>query len=236
MNCQGIAAALILVIEDDVEIRRFLRASLVAEGYRLHEAMTAADGVIQATSRTPDLIILDLGLPDFDGLEVIEKVRASSQVPILVLSARGQEKDKVAALDRGADDFVSKPFGVGELLARIRVALRHVARIRLNEPLTAFTTGELEVHLTERRVLLKGIGIHLTPIEFRLLQVLVQHAGKVVTHNHLLRDVWGPNSVREGQYLRVHVAQLRRKIEEDSSRPHYILTEPGVGYRLQVDE
>jgi two-component system KDP operon response regulator KdpE len=231
----SIAPPLLLIIEDDAQIRRFLRATLTAEGFRLHESVTAGDGVAQTSARTPDLVILDLGLPDFDGLEVIRQVRSWSQVPILVLSARGQERDKVQALDLGADDFVSKPFGVDELLARVRVALRHVARLKLDTADAAFRLGELEVNLEDRRVLLGGEEIHLTPIEFRLLQTLVHHAGKVLTQRQLLKEVWGPNSLEQPQYLRVYMAQLRRKLEPDPARPRYLLTEPGVGYRLAAE-
>lgn len=225
-------AAEILIIEDDAQIRRFLRASLAAEQYRYHEALTAAEGIAQARARQPDLVLLDLGLPDLDGLEVIRQVRETSQVPIVVLSARGQEKDKIEALDLGADDFVSKPFAVGELLARIRSALRRSATIRDAREGTVFEAGELTVDLDARVARVRGEEIHLTPIEFRLLECLIRHAGKVVTQRQLLVEVWGPQHSEQSQYLRVYVAQLRRKLETDPSRPRYLRTEPGVGYRL----
>lgn len=222
----------ILIIEDDSQIRRFLRATLTAEDYRLHEALTASEGLAQAAARQPDLILLDLGLPDRDGLEVIREVRARGKTPILVLSARGQEKDKIEALDSGADDFISKPFGVGELLARIRAALRRAAAVTSNGPGTAFRVGALEVDLEKRRVTVGGAEVHLTPVEYRLLQTLVRYAGKVVTQRQLLGEVWGPNHTEQAQYLRVYMAQLRRKLEAEPARPRYLLTEPGVGYRL----
>jgi len=225
----------ILLIEDDAQIRRFLRAILAAEQYRFQEAYTAGEGVAQAAARMPDLILLDLGLPDRDGLEVISKVREWSQVPIIVLSARGQEKDKIQALDSGADDFVSKPFAVGELLARIRAALRRSANLRNGDAGAVFRTGDIEVDLAKRLILVRGQQVHLTPIEFKLLQTLVRHAGKVITQRQLLAEVWGPHHIEQAQYLRVYMAQLRRKLEADPARPRYLLTEPGVGYRLLAE-
>ena len=222
----------ILIVEDDPQIRRFLRAALSAESYRLHEAITAAEGIAQWLSRQPDLVLLDLGLPDQDGFEVIRQIRQVAQTPIIVLSARGQEKDKVEALDLGADDFVGKPFAIGELLARIRALLRRAARIRDGVEGALFRTADIEVDLEGRIVRVRGEEVHLTPIEFRLLQVLVRHAGKVVTQRKLLIDVWGPQHSEQGQYLRVYMAQLRRKLERDSARPRFLITEPGVGYRL----
>jgi len=222
----------ILIIEDDVQIRRFLRASLSAAEYRFHEAVTGAEGVAQAQARQPGLILLDLGLPDLDGLDVIRQIRGSSQTPIIVISARGQEKDKIAALDIGADDFVNKPFAIGELLARIRAALRRAATIRDDASGTIFRIGAIEADLEGRVVSVAGNEIHLTPVEFRLLQTLIRHAGKVVTQRQLLVEVWGPQHSEQAQYLRVYVAQLRRKLEADPARPRYLLTEPGVGYRL----
>lgn len=222
----------VLIVEDDPQIRRFLRATLSAELYRYHEALTATEGIAQAHARQPDLILLDLGLPDRDGLEVIRAVRQSSQTPIIVLSARGQEKDKIEALDLGADDFVSKPFAVGELLARMRAALRRAATIRDGSEGTTFRAGGLAVDLAARMVRVAGVEIHLTPIEFRLLEALVRHAGKVLTQRQLLVEVWGPQHSEEAQYLRVYMAQLRRKLEADPARPRHLLTEPGVGYRL----
>ncbi len=224
----------VLVVEDEQEIRRFLRVSLLHYGYRLLEAETAKDGILQAATLQPDLLILDLGLPDGDGLDVITQIRDWSQMPILVLSARGQESDKIEALDRGADDYLTKPFSVGELLARMRVALRHAAqRATGGEPI--FESSDLRVDLASRQVVVAGREIHLTPTEYRLLATLVQHAGKVVTHRQLLKDVWGPDSVGEKQYLRVFMTALRQKIEADSAQPRHLLTEPGVGYRLSVE-
>ncbi|MBK5290313.1 MAG: response regulator [Acidobacteriia bacterium] len=222
----------ILIVEDDPQIRRFLRATLTAEQYRFHEALTAAEAIAQAAARQPDLIVLDLGLPDQDGLEVIRHVRQSNSTPIIVLSARGREKDKIEALDLGADDFVSKPFAVGELLARIRAALRRAATITGEASGTVFRTGNIEVDLGKRLVLVAGTAVHLTPIEFRLLQALIRHAGKVITQRQLLIEVWGPQHSGQSQYLRVYMAQLRRKLEADPTRPRFLLTEPGVGYRL----
>ncbi len=224
---------LVLMVEDDAQIRRFLRAALDAEGYRVHESTTVADGLAQAAARQPDLILLDLGLPDGDGLDLIDGVRAWGQTPIVVLSARGQERDKIAALDRGADDYVAKPFAVGELLARLRAALRRSARGTQDGPVVRF--GEVEADLEKRVVRVAGEEVHLTPNEYRLLQVLIQHAGKVLTHRQLLNEVWGPQHTEQAQYLRVYIAQLRRKLERDPARPRHLFTEPGVGYRLVIE-
>jgi two-component system, OmpR family, KDP operon response regulator KdpE len=226
---------LILLIEDDPQIRRFLRAALEAEGYRLHESNTAEDGLAQAASRLPDLILLDLGLPDRDGLEVIQKVRDWGNIPIVVLSARGQEKDKIAALDLGADDYVAKPFAVGELLARIRAALRR-SSARADGSGSVVRFGSVEVDLEKRVVRVDAQEVHLTPNEYKLLQVLIQHSGKVITQRQLLNEVWGPQHTEQAQYLRVYIAQLRRKLEGNSARPKYLQTEPGVGYRLVTEE
>lgn len=226
----------ILIVEDDAQIRRFLRAALTAEGYRFHEAVTVAEGVAQAQARQPDLVLLDLGLPDQDGLEVVRALRRASQIPIIVLSARGQERDKVEALDLGADDFVSKPFSAGELMARIRAALRRAAVLRDGSDGATFRSGELFVDLGARLVRVRDREVHLTPIEFRLLEALVRHAGKVITQRQLLVEVWGPQHSEQAQYLRVYMAQLRRKIEAEPARPRYLRTEPGVGYRLVGDE
>lgn len=226
----------IVVVEDEPDIRRFLRASLLSKGYRLVEAATGREGLEAAETRQPDLIILDLGLPDMDGLEVIRRVREWSLVPIVVLSAKGQETTKVAALDAGADDYIAKPFGVSELLARMRVSLRHAARSSQGEPTPVFTTGELQIDLAQRRVRVKGKDVHLTPIEYRLLTTLAKHAGKVLTRNQLLTEVWGRPYADQAHYLHVHMAQLRRKVENDPTRPRYLLTEPGVGYRLVGEE
>lgn len=225
----------IVLIEDAPEIRRFLRATLVDHGYRLVEAATGEEGLQAAETRQPDLIILDLGLPDIDGLEVIRRLRAWSAVPILVLSARGQEADKIAALDRGADDYVSKPFGVGEVLARLRVLLRHAERTVRDVDEETYEAGDLHVDLAHRRVAVKGEDVHLTPIEYRLLTTLVKHAGKVLTHRQLLKEVWGRPYSDQPHYLHVYMAQLRRKIERDPARPRHLLTEPGVGYRLAAE-
>ena len=226
---------LILMVEDDAQIRRFLRATLGAEGYRFHEALTAQEGLTQAAAHQPDLILLDLGLPDRDGLEVISGVRQWSQAPILVLSARGQEKDKIAALDLGADDYVAKPFTVGELLARIRAALRRSSMVPDAQG-ALFRFGSVEVDLDKRGIRVDGKDVHLTPNEYKLLRILIQHAGKVLTQRQLLSEVWGPNSTEQAQYLRVYIAQLRRKLERDPARPKHLQTEPGVGYRLVTEE
>jgi two-component system KDP operon response regulator KdpE len=229
-----VEAPRILVVEDEQEIRRFLRASLSDKGYRLTESSTARDALAQAADERPDLILLDLGLPDADGLEVIRKLRGWTNTPIIVLSARGREADKVQALDEGADDYLTKPFGITELLARIRVALRHAAHdsTQADEPL--FVEGDLRVDMEHRQVFVGEEEIRLTPIEYRLLVVLVKSAGKVVTHRQLLKQVWGPESVFETHYLRVYMTHLRRKLEPDPAQPRYLLTEPGVGYRLAV--
>jgi two-component system KDP operon response regulator KdpE len=224
----------ILVIEDEKEIRRFLRVSLANHGYRLVESGTGKEGILQAATQQPDLIILDLGLPDIDGMEVIGQVRQWSQVPIVILSARGQEHEKVNALDAGADDYLTKPFSVGELLARLRVALRHTAQSQGDAGEPVFALEGLRVDLARRQVFVAEREVHLTPIEYRLLTTLIKYAGKVMTHRQLLKEVWGPDSVLETHYLRVYMAQLRRKIEADPARPRFLLTEPGVGYRMAV--
>src|SRR5512142_3011296 len=224
---------LILIIEDDAQIRRFLRAALDAEGYRLQESITAEEGLAQASSRQPDLILLDLGLPDRDGLDVIGSVREWGKIPILVLSARGREKDKIAALDLGADDYVANPFAVGELLARIRAALR---RSTTAAAASMVRFGLVEVDLDKRAVRVEGQEVHLTPNEYKLLQVLIRHAGKVLTQRQLLNEVCGPQHTEQAQYLRVYIAQLRRKLERNPARPKHLQTEPGVGYRLVPEE
>lgn len=223
----------ILVVEDEPEIRRFLRSSLGADGYRVVEAESGERGAIDAGSHKPDLAIVDLGLPDIDGVEVIRRIRAWSPMPILVLSARAQERSKIEALDAGADDYVTKPFGVGELLARVRVALRHAARPAAGKELIL---GESRVHLEKRRAFRGQSEVHLTPIEFKLLACLARHLGMVVTHRQLLREVWGPSHVEHTHYLRIYMKQLREKIEADPVRPRHLLTETGVGYRLVADE
>jgi two-component system KDP operon response regulator KdpE len=226
---------LILVVEDEPQVLRFLRASLSAHGYRLVEATTGEQGLVEAATRTPDLILLDLGLPDLDGVDVARRVREWSAVPIVVLSARGQESDKIRALDAGADDYLTKPFGIGELLARMRVALRHAARVADGRGESVIDTGDLRVDLAARRVLLRGEEVRLTRTEFNLLATLARHAGKVLTHRQLLREVWGPGSTDQSHYLRVYMGQLRHKLEENAARPRYLLTETGVGYRLAAD-
>jgi len=222
----------ILLIEDEAEIRHFLRVALLGHDFRLVEAATGREGVLRAADQQPDLVILDLGLPDIDGMEVIRQVRQWSQVPIVILSARGQEHEKVEALDAGADDYLTKPFSVGELLARLRVALRHAVQAASQPGEPQFVLNTLRVDLARRRVFVGEEEIHLTPIEYRLLGTMIKYAGRVVTHRQLLNEVWGPDAVRETHYLRVYMAQLRRKLEADTARPHFLLTEPGVGYRL----
>jgi len=225
----------VLLIEDEAEIRRFLRTSLPAHGYRLYEATTGADGLAQAKARNPDIILLDLGLPDLDGTDVIRQVRGWAAIPILVLSARDQEQAKVAALDLGADDYVTKPFGVDELLARMRAALRHAAPSVGDAGESVFALGDLRVDLGRRQVFVSATEIHLTPIEYKLLTTLIRYAGKVVTHRQLLKEVWGPLHVEEGHYLRVYMRQLRNKIEANPAQPRYLVTELGVGYRLRTE-
>ncbi len=227
--------ARILVIEDELPIRRFLRASLEAHGFEFLEAENAKDGIHEAATRQPDLIILDLGLPDLDGLAVIKQVREWTAVPIVVLSARGQEKDKVAALDAGADDYLTKPFGVEELLARMRVGLRHASRTADGSAASIFEVNGLHVDLARRIVTVNEREVHLTPIEYRLLTTLIKHAGKVVTHRQLLSEVWGPQSTRETHYLRVYMGHLRHKIEAEPAQPRILLTELGVGYRMATE-
>jgi two-component system KDP operon response regulator KdpE len=228
------ARATILVVEDEPEIRRFLRSSLGAEGYRVVESATGRRGSIDAQTHKPDMAIVDLGLPDADGTEVIRHIRSWSAMPILVLSARTHEKSKVGALDAGADDYVTKPFGVGELLARVRAALRHAVRGG-----SGGTVLELEaatVDLERRRATRDGVDIRLTPIEYRLLACLAKHAGMVVTQRHLLAEVWGPTHVEDTHYLRIYMKQLREKLERDPVQPRHLITETGVGYRLMLDD
>lgn len=220
----------VLLIEDEVPTRRFLRAALAADAYTLVEAGTAREGLAQAASRNPDLILLDLGLPDADGIEVTRQLREWSRRPIIVLSARGQERDKVDALDAGADDYLTKPFSVPELLARMRVALRHASGGEGED--AEFRTGTLTIDRARRVVRVRGVEVHLTPTEYRLLLTLAGHAGRVLTHRQLLHEVWGPGRVGQDHYLRVYMAQLRAKLELDPARPEYLRTEPGVGYRL----
>ena len=225
-------APVVLLIEDEPQMRRFLRATLRAHEYHVVEAASGREGLAQAAGRNPDLILLDLGLPDADGLDVARQIRQSSHAPIIVISARGQERDKVTALDLGADDYLTKPFGVPELLARIRVALRHSSQAPGSEPQTVFESGDLRVDLSRRLVLRKQEEVHLTPTEYKLLATLIRHAGRVTTHRQLLQEVWGANYAEQTHYLRVYMTQLRHKLEHDPTRPRLLLTEPGVGYRM----
>jgi two-component system KDP operon response regulator KdpE len=229
-------APLVLLIEDEPQMRRFLAATLRAHEYQVVEAASAREGLAQAAGRNPEVILLDLGLPDLDGLEVTREIRRSARTPIIVISARGQEQDRVTALDLGADDYLTKPFGVPELLARIRVAIRHYTLPpgSLAEPV--FQTGDLRVDLMRRKVFRDGQEARLTPTEYKLLAALVRHAGRVMTHRQLLQEVWGSNYQEQGHYLRVYMAQLRRKLERDPTRPRLFITEPGVGYRLREGE
>jgi len=223
----------IAVIEDDASIRRFLRSALEAHGYQVEEAGDATSGLAVAANRRADALILDLGLPDLDGVEVIRRVREWSAMPIIVLSARAQERDKVAALDAGADDYVVKPFGEGELLARLRAAIRRGARTR--KAATTLATGDLAIDLEARTVKRAGEPVHLTPTEWRLLAELARNAGKVLTQRHLLLAVWGPGHVESPHYLRIYMSNLRQKLEADPAQPRHLLTETGVGYRFAAD-
>jgi two-component system KDP operon response regulator KdpE len=227
-------ATTLVVIEDDPQIRRFLRTGLSAEPFRIFEADTGKEGLVEAARRKPDLVILDLGLPDIDGVDVVTQLREWYTRPIIILSARTNEQDKIKALDAGADDYLTKPFGVGELQARIRVALRHGARDE-DSAQTAFEFGGVRVDLAARRVMRDGAEVHLTPIEYRLLAALIRHAGKVCTHRQLLTEVWGPSHIEQGHYLRIYMAQLRHKLEPDPTNPRHLRTEMGVGYRLLTD-
>jgi two-component system KDP operon response regulator KdpE len=223
----------ILLVEDEPDIRRFLRSTLAAEGYRVVESPTAERGAVDAGTHKPDLAIVDLALPDYDGADLIRDIRRWSSMPIVVLSARHQERTKIDALDAGADDYITKPFAVGELLARVRAALRHAARSPSGQELGL---GPVRVDIAKRRVLRDGVEVHLTPIEFRLFAYLAKHLGMVVTHRQLLAEVWGPSHVEHTHYLRIYMKQLRDKLETDSVQPRYLLTEPGVGYRLVADD
>ncbi|AUV01952.1 two-component system response regulator KdpE [Phytobacter ursingii] len=222
----------VLIVEDEQAIRRFLRAALEAEGLRAWEAETLQRGLIEAATRKPDLVILDLGLPDGDGIDFIRDLRQWSQIPVIVLSARTEESDKIAALDAGADDYLSKPFGIGELQARLRVALRRNAGIQQSDPLVSFS--DIQVDLANRRIVRAGEELHLTPIEFRLLAVLLNNHGKVLTQRQLLSQVWGPNAVEHSHYLRIYMGHLRQKLETDPARPRHLLTETGIGYRFML--
>jgi two-component system KDP operon response regulator KdpE len=224
---------LILVIEDEPPLRRYLRATLQSFGYRVEEAATAGEGRAMAARMAPDVILLDLGLPDMDGLDLAQELRGWTRVPIIVVSARGKEEDKIRALDVGADDYLTKPFGSGELLARIRVALRHSAEVAGMSTEAQAEIGPLKVDFASREVTVDGSEVHLSPNEFALLSVLVKHAGKVLTHRQLLHEVWGGVASAQPTYLRVYMANLRKKLEPDPARPKLLLTEPGVGYRLK---
>jgi len=226
---------LILLIEDEPQMRRFLRITLQGYGHRLVEAVTGQEGLTQVATRNPDVVLLDLGLPDIDGLEVTARLREWSQVPVIVLSAREQEEDKIKALDAGADDYLTKPFSAGELLARIRVALRHKAMQQKGSEESEFILDNLRVDLVKRQVFIDDREIHLTPIEYRLLSILIKHAGKVITHRQILKEVWGAAYVNQNHYLRIYMGQLRHKLEADPARPRFFINEPGVGYRLRID-
>ena len=228
----GDLGPLVLVIEDEGPIRKFLRAGLGGQGYRLVDASTGQEGITQAATRGPDLVLLDLGLPDLDGFEVVRRIREWSQVPLIVLTARGREEDKVRALDSGADDYITKPFSMPELLARMRAALRHATRGAGRAGGTVVEVGPVRIDLARRRVAVDGADVTLTPIEYRLLAALARHAGRVLTHESLLKEVWGPAAASQHHYLRVYMAQLRHKIEKDPGRPKILLTELGVGYRM----
>jgi two-component system KDP operon response regulator KdpE len=226
---------LLLLIEDEPQMQRFLRIVLQGQGFRFIEARTGQEGLVQAATRSPDIILLDLGLPDIDGLEVTKRLREWSDTPVIVLSAREQEQDKIKALDAGADDYLTKPFGAGELLARIRVAMRHKVMRQASQGEPVFILDNLRVDMSQRQVFLNEQEVHLTPIEYKLLTALIKNAGKVVTHSQLLKEVWGPSYSKETQYLRVYMTQLRHKLETDPARPHFLINEPGVGYRLKFD-
>ncbi|WP_158780552.1 two-component system response regulator KdpE [Pantoea sp. BAV 3049] len=222
----------VLIVEDEKEIRRFLRLALEGEALRVFDAETLQRGLIEAATRKPDLVILDLGLPDGDGNDFIREIRQWSAVPVIVLSARSDEQDKIAALDAGADDFLTKPFGVGELMARVRVALRHRGNATSQAPATEISFSEIKVDIPARRVTRSGEDLHLTPIEFRLLVSLLNNAGKVMTQRQLLNQVWGPNAVEHSHYLRIYMGHLRQKLEVDPTQPRHLITETGVGYRF----
>ena len=228
------ASPVIVVIEDDPAIRLFLRTGLGAHGFKVFEADRGKQGIIEASIRKPDLIILDLGLPDMDGVDVIKIIREWSVMPIIILSARSNEQHKIDALDAGADDYLTKPFGLGELLARIRVAMRHSVSSPEQDQSGVFICGELKVDLLKRQVVVGDREVHLTPIQYRLLSVLIKNAGKVLTHQYLLKEVWGPSYRDNSHYLRIYMSQLRQKLEIDPAQPQYLLTESGIGYRLKV--
>jgi two-component system KDP operon response regulator KdpE len=229
MSDNSKTAPSVLVIDDEPQMRRLLRVTLEANGYRVSEALTGAEGIVQAAQWRPDVVLLDLGLPDMDGVTVLQRLREWSKVPVIVLTVRDREEDKIAALDNGADDYVTKPFNTGELLARLRVALR---RAQPAPEITVFHSGDLEVDLTARVVTLKGEEIKLTPTEYALLRLFIIHSGKVLTHRQLLTEVWGHTAISRTDYLRVHIAHLRNKIESEPANPKFIVTESGIGYRF----
>jgi two-component system KDP operon response regulator KdpE len=225
----------ILMIEDELAIRRFLKPSLESQGFKILETTNGTEGLSLASSHNPDIVLLDLGLPDMDGLEVVKRLREWAAFPIIIITARGKEKDKIAGLDAGADDYLTKPFSVGELMARIRVALRHAQSVKRGGQDPIFETPDFKVDLSARVVTVRGKEIHLTPNEYDLLSLLIRYAGKVVTQKQILKEVWGPASGDQIQYLRIYIYQLRHKIEADPDRPKYIVTESGVGYRLKTE-
>jgi two-component system KDP operon response regulator KdpE len=225
----------VLVVEDEPQMRKFVRIALESHGYRVLEAGSVADGLRQASSYVPDIALVDLGLPDAEGFEFTRRLREWSSLPVLVISARGQEESKVRALDEGADDYLTKPFGAEELMARIRVALRHSARTPDSTSGVVRIGEEITVDLVKRLVVVRGEEVHLTPIEYKLLTALVKHAGMVMTHRTLLELVWGPGHAHQMQYLRVYMTQLRHKLEKESANPKFLVTEPGIGYRLKTE-
>ncbi|MFO1418674.1 MAG: response regulator [Methylotetracoccus sp.] len=227
-------APTIVVIEDDPPMRRFLKTGLRSQGFQVFEADTGRQGIVEVGVRKPDLVVLDLGLPDIDGVEVIGEIRRWTTLPIIILSARSTEQHKVEALDAGADDYLTKPFGLDELLARVRAALRRTWMNREVPQSGCFTTGDLEIDFSSRQVHVHGLEVHLTPIQYRLLSFLARHAGKVLTHRQILLEVWGPSYVEHAHYLRIFMSQLRRKLESDPTQPRFLLTESGVGYRLKL--
>ena len=224
---------LVLVVEDEPQMRRFIRASMESHGYRIAEASTGAEMIAVATGHMPDVILLDLGLPDGDGIDLTRRVREWSRIPIIVISARGREEDKVAALDAGADDYLTKPFGVNELLARVRAALRHAQGRGSDTDDAVLEFGELRIDLSRREVTMSSRDVHLTPIEYKLLVLLARNAGRVLTHRQIIKEIWGASYAGQSHHVRVHMAELRKKIEADPARPRLLTTEPGVGYRLR---
>ena len=228
------AGETVLVVDDEPQIHRFLKPALAAQGYQVHSALNGQEALLQASNHRPDIVLLDLGLPGLEGLKVLTRFREWSTAPVIVLSARGEEEVKVKALDTGADDYLTKPFGVTELLARMRVALRHATRLARREDLSEFVQDSLRVDLVRRQAFKDSQEIHLTPLEYKLLVELIKHAGKVLTHRHLLTEVWGPGYLNQGHYLRIYMRQLRHKLEDDPAQPKLLINEPGVGYRLRA--